>query len=142
MFFPSYEPRGAADGVVSAGDSRVSNHIPTLMMVEKIEFPHSMHLSEVSQFPCFPLSLSLRCCASYHILRSEFCNHVVMYVVLMFIGVLDWNATILCVRVISAGVVILKYSADWIISPHNEVSSRALRQNLMELTQKIIPGVF
>lgn len=65
-----------------------------------------------------------------------------MYVVLMFIGVLDWNATILCVRVISAGVVILKYSADWIISPHNEVSSRALQQNLMELTPKIIPGVF
>lgn len=120
---------------VSAGDSRVSNHIPTLMMVEKIEFPHSMYLSEVSQFPVFSLSLSLspsarRCYASYHILRSEFCNHVVIYVVLlMFMRVLDRNATILCVRVISAGVVILKHSADWIILPHNEVLFEALHEN-------------
>lgn len=41
------------------GDSRVSNHIPTLMMVGKIEFPHSVYLSEVSQFPVFS-ALSLR----------------------------------------------------------------------------------
>lgn len=118
---------------VSAGDSRVSNHIPTLMMVEKIEFPYSTYLSEVSRFPVFSaLSLSpaaRRCCVSRHILQSEFCNHVVIYVVLMFIHVLDWNTTIFSVRVISAGVVILKYSADWIILPHNEVLFQALREN-------------